>query len=79
MEQFFGALSDLSCGCGFGDREESLGGDVSILNMKKAQVKKQLCMETSSPAEALIFAVVRERGELMYKKFSGRLPRFGKN
>ena len=79
MEQFFGALSDLTRGCDFGDREESLDSDVFILNMKNAELKKQWCMETMSRAEALTFAAVRERGELMYNKVSGRLPRFGKN
>ena len=41
--------------------------------------KKQLSMETLSPGEALNFAAVRERGELMNTRVSGGLPRFGKN
>ena len=32
-----------------------------------------------SPGEALTFAVVRERGELRYKRVSGEIPRFGKH
>ena len=46
--------------------------------MKIEKVEKQLCMETTIPGEALTFAVVRERGELMNKRVNGGVPRFGK-
>ena len=47
--------------------------------MKNEKIKKQLCMETMSPGEALSFAVVRERGEFMYRMVSGKTPQLGKN
>ena len=37
MEQFFGALSDLSCGCDFGPKEESIVGDLFIFNMRNEE------------------------------------------
>ena len=79
MEHFFGALSNLTRGCDFGDREASIVCDVSVFNLKNKEAKKQLCMKTISLGEVLTFSVVRERGELMYKRVIGGIPRFGKN
>ena len=37
FEQFYGALSDLSRGCDFGPKEESLAWDVFIFNMRNEE------------------------------------------
>ena len=59
------------------DPEASIVRDVFIYNVNNEEVEKQLCMETMSPGKALTFAVVRERGEMMYKRVIGGIPRFG--
>ena len=39
IEQFYGALSDLSRGCDFGPKEESLVWDVFIFNMRNEEFR----------------------------------------
>ena len=43
--------------------------------MKNDEVRKQLCMNAMSPNDALQFALVRERREMMYKRLNGGFPR----
>ena len=47
--------------------------------MKHEAVKKQFCLNKLSPNDALQFAVVKERGEIMYKRVSGGVSKFGRN
>ena len=44
MEQFFGALSDLTSGSDLGDCEASIVRNLFIFIMENEEVKKQLCM-----------------------------------
>ena len=64
LEQFFGA----SRGSDFGEKEESIGLDVLIFIMRNEDIRKQLCMETLTPADASHTAVVREREDMLYKQ-----------
>ena len=52
--------------------------DFFIINMKHEEVRKQLCMNAMSPNDALQFALVRERREMMYKRLNGGVPRMSK-
>ena len=61
MEQFFGAVIDLSRGCNFCTKAESIVWDILTMNMPIKEIRKHLCMETLSPADAVQFAVVKER------------------
>ena len=70
MEQFSGALSNLSRGAIL---------VVFVVNMRNEEFRKQLCMETLLPSDASQFAVVREMGKMMYTKVSGILPKFERN
>ena len=65
MEQFFGALKELIQGCDFGSKEESIVRDVFILNMRNEEIRKQFCIETLVPSNALRFVVVKDRCEIM--------------
>ena len=76
---FFGDPSDLARGCDFGSKEESIVRDVLLFIMKHEEVRKQLCTDTMSPTDALQFAVVKERGEMLFKKVSGGVSKFERN
>ena len=56
--QFFSALSDLTQGCDFETKEKSTVRDMFIYNMRNKEIKKQLYIDTLSPADTLQFAVV---------------------
>ena len=78
MEQFYGALSDLSRGVILIQRKNQ-SSEVFIFNKRNVEIRKQLSMETLLPLDALHFAVVRKRGQIKYKSVSGSLPKFGRS
>ena len=61
MEQFFGAVIELSRGCNFCTKADSIVRDIFTINMPNKEIRKHLGMETLSSADALQFAVVKER------------------
>ena len=45
----------------------------------REEMRKQLCMETMSPNDALQNAAMREREEIMYKRVSGGVSKLSGN
>ena len=76
MEQFLEALSDFAQGCVFGDKEDPIVRDVFLYITRKWIFAS---MDTLTPVDLLPFAVVRERGEMLYKRISQGLPKSTRN